>query len=170
MTFDLLEEQLGGYRGSKEYLKILELAAKDSEVRVDAALLVLLGAGDEPISDQGIEAMLGAEHHTTVRDVEVAAVDLRVFDQLLQCAGGAAMSAAPQIRTALLENLKELHLPAMRECFEQAAQQAEKETLSYEQYLLQLTERECESRRRNRIAMLLRESGCHGRRRWPTST
>ena len=69
------------------------------------------------------------------------------------------MSEAPQIRTALTENLKELHLPAMRECFEQAAHQAEKETLSYEQYLLQLTQRECESRRRNRIAMLLRESG-----------
>jgi len=69
------------------------------------------------------------------------------------------MSAAAQIRTALMENLKELHLPAMRECFEQAAQQAEKETLSYEQYLLQLTQRECESRRRNRIATLLRESG-----------
>ena len=46
----------------------------------------------------------------------------------------------------------------MRECFEQAAHQAERETLSYEQYLLQLTQRECESRRRNRIAMLLRES------------
>jgi len=30
------------------------------------------------------------------------------------------MSAAPQIRTALMENLKALHLPAMRECFEQA--------------------------------------------------
>lgn len=69
------------------------------------------------------------------------------------------MSEAPQIRTALTENLKELHLPAMRECFEQTAHQAEKETLSYEQYLLQLTERECESRRRNRIAALLRESG-----------
>ena len=69
------------------------------------------------------------------------------------------MSAAPQIRTALMENLKALHLPAMRECFEQAAQQAEKETLSYEQYLLELSERECESRRRNRIAALLRESG-----------
>ena len=50
--------------------------------RVDAALLVLLGPGDEPISAAGIEAMLGAEHNTTVRDVEVAAVDLRVFDQL----------------------------------------------------------------------------------------
>jgi hypothetical protein len=82
MTFDLLEEQLGGYQGSKEYLKILELAAKDSEVRVDAALLVLLGPGDEQISAAGIEAMLGAEHNTTIRDVEVAAVDLRVFDEL----------------------------------------------------------------------------------------
>ena len=69
------------------------------------------------------------------------------------------MSAAPQIRTALLGNLKELHLPAMRACFEQAAQRAEKETLSYEQYLLELSERECEARRRNRIAKLLRESG-----------
>src|ERR1022692_3635683 len=69
------------------------------------------------------------------------------------------MSAAPQIRTALLENLKELHLPAMRACFEQAAQRAEKETLSYEQYLLELAERECDARRRNRIAKLLRESG-----------
>jgi DNA replication protein DnaC len=69
------------------------------------------------------------------------------------------MSAIPQIRMALLENLKTLHLPAMRDCFEQAAQHAEKETLSYEQYLLELSERECESRRHNRIAALLRESG-----------
>ena len=56
------------------------------------------------------------------------------------------MSAAPQIRAALMENLKDpAHLPAMRECFEQAAQQAEKETLSYERYLLRLTQRVCES-------------------------
>jgi DNA replication protein DnaC len=47
----------------------------------------------------------------------------------------------------------------MRACFEQAAQQAEKETLSYEQYLLELSERECEARRGNRITKLLRESG-----------
>lgn len=69
------------------------------------------------------------------------------------------MSAAPQVRTALLENLKLLHLPAMRACFEAAAQRAEKETLSYEQYLLELAERECEARRKNRVAKLLRESG-----------
>jgi hypothetical protein len=41
-----------------------------------------LGPGDEQISAAGIEAMLGAEHNTTIRDVEVAAVDLRVFDEL----------------------------------------------------------------------------------------
>jgi DNA replication protein DnaC len=69
------------------------------------------------------------------------------------------MNAAPQIRTALMENLKGLHLPTMRDCFEQAAQQAEKETLSYEQYLLELTDRECEARRQKRIATMLRGSG-----------
>jgi DNA replication protein DnaC len=69
------------------------------------------------------------------------------------------MNTAPQVRTALLENLQELHLPTMRACFEQSAQRAEKETLSYEQYLLELAERECDSRRHNRIAKLQRESG-----------
>jgi hypothetical protein len=82
MTFDLLQEQLGRPQGSKQYLKILELAAKDSEVRVDAALRAVLGAGDEQISAKRIKAMLGAEHGTVVRDVQVAAVDLRLFDQL----------------------------------------------------------------------------------------
>ena len=68
------------------------------------------------------------------------------------------MSAAGQVRTALVANLKALHLPAMRAGFEEAARRAEKETLSYEQYLLELAERECAERQRNRIAKLLKES------------
>src|ERR1700675_3150766 len=64
-----------------------------------------------------------------------------------------------QVRTTLVENLKELHLPAMRGCFEETARRAEKETLSYEQYLLELAQRECEERRRKRIGKLLKESG-----------
>jgi DNA replication protein DnaC len=64
-----------------------------------------------------------------------------------------------QVRSTLVENLKELHLPAMRSCFEETARRAEKETLSYEQYLLELAERECEQRRGNRIRKLLKESG-----------
>jgi hypothetical protein len=82
MTFDLLQEQLGRSQGSKEYLKILELAAKDSEVRVDAALRVQLETGDVQISAKGIDAMLGTDHGMAVRDVQVAAVDLSLFDQL----------------------------------------------------------------------------------------
>jgi DNA replication protein DnaC len=62
------------------------------------------------------------------------------------------------IQTTLLNNLTELHLPAMRACFEESARRAEKETLSYEQYLLELTGRECEARNRNRIARLLKDS------------
>jgi DNA replication protein DnaC len=69
------------------------------------------------------------------------------------------MSADAQVQTALMAKLKELHLPAMRASFEESARRAEQETLSYEQYLLELAERECAARRRNRIAHLLRESG-----------
>ena len=47
----------------------------------------------------------------------------------------------------------------MRACFEEAARRAEKETLSYEQYLLELSQRECEARDKNRIARLLKDSG-----------
>jgi len=42
----------------------------------------VLEAGNEQITARGIEAMLGAEHGTVVRDVQVAAVDLSLFDQL----------------------------------------------------------------------------------------
>jgi DNA replication protein DnaC len=69
------------------------------------------------------------------------------------------MSQASQVRVALLENLKQLHLPAMRACFEETARRAEKETLSYEQYLLELADRESEARRGKRIRKLLKDSG-----------
>jgi DNA replication protein DnaC len=69
------------------------------------------------------------------------------------------MSAATDVRAALTGNLKALHLPTMRHCYEEAARRAEKETLSYEQFLLELSERECEGRRKSRIRKLLKESG-----------
>lgn len=58
----------------------------------------------------------------------------------------------------LIGHLRELHLPTFRECFEEAAGRAQQETLSYEQYLLELAQRECEVRRSNRIERLLRQS------------
>jgi DNA replication protein DnaC len=55
--------------------------------------------------------------------------------------------------------LQELHLPAIRWCWEEAARKAEQETLSYGHYLLEVLAKECEARRNNRISRLLRESG-----------
>ncbi|MFP5209397.1 MAG: IS21 family transposase [Acidobacteriota bacterium] len=81
MAFDALEEAHGS-RASKEYLRILELAAKQSEARVDEALRTLLNQIDEEISAQRIEAMLGVEPGVSRREVKVAAVDLRLFDRL----------------------------------------------------------------------------------------
>jgi DNA replication protein DnaC len=54
--------------------------------------------------------------------------------------------------------LKELHLPTVRTSYEELARQAEAETLSYERYLLNLCERECQERRRRKIERLLRQS------------
>jgi DNA replication protein DnaC len=72
--------------------------------------------------------------------------------------GGAAMSAMAEVRPALMGHLKELHLPTVRECYEDTARRAERETLSYEQYLLEVISRECEQRRKSRVQRLLRES------------
>ncbi|MCK4600859.1 MAG: IS21-like element helper ATPase IstB, partial [Phycisphaerae bacterium] len=69
------------------------------------------------------------------------------------------MSKQPtNIRAQLLEHLKELRLPAMRNCYEQEAQRAQQETLSYEQYLFELAGRECEARRQYRVERFLGES------------
>jgi hypothetical protein len=81
MAFDALEER-HGVRGGKEYLLILELAAKESEAKVDEALRMLLELSEVEISARRIEEMLGFEQRVNLREVEVAAVDLHIFDQL----------------------------------------------------------------------------------------
>jgi DNA replication protein DnaC len=61
-------------------------------------------------------------------------------------------------KSQLIDNLKELHLPAMRNGFEEVALRAQRESQSYERYLLELTERECQARQANRIERLLKDS------------
>lgn len=68
------------------------------------------------------------------------------------------MSAMADVRPALIGHLKELHLPTVRDCYEDTARQAERETLSYEQYLLEVISRECEQRRKSKVQRLLKES------------
>jgi len=64
----------------------------------------------------------------------------------------------PDAKTLLTQYLRELHLPSIREGFEESARKAEAESLSYERFLLDLVEREIEVRRDNRVQRLLKES------------
>ena len=68
------------------------------------------------------------------------------------------MMASKETAAQLTQCLKELHLPTVRECWYEQSEMARQESHSYEQYLLELVERECETRLHNRIARLLRES------------
>ena len=56
-----------------------------------------------------------------------------------------------QIEETLTHTLKELHLPAIRECYREQSEIARAESFGYEQYLLGLTDQECEAwRQRDR--------------------
>jgi DNA replication protein DnaC len=68
------------------------------------------------------------------------------------------MSSAETIAEKLETCLRQLHLPTMRQLYQQVARTAQQETLSYEGYLLELVERECENRQAKRIERLLQQS------------
>jgi DNA replication protein DnaC len=68
------------------------------------------------------------------------------------------MASQTEVKQRLVECLRELHLPTFRESFEDVARRAIQESLSYEQYLGELAEQECQVRRTNRIERWLRDS------------
>jgi hypothetical protein len=68
---------------SKEYLKILHLAAKESEAAVDQALAVLIHE-NRPISLQAVSELIAQEDEYPIIDtIEVQDVNIAVYDQLL---------------------------------------------------------------------------------------
>jgi hypothetical protein len=82
MAYDALEAERPGH-GHREYLRILELAAKGSESAVENALDELFRGG-ETLSVAAVEALAnGAREHEGPRAVAVAVVDLGLYDDLL---------------------------------------------------------------------------------------
>jgi len=83
MAYDALQETTPS-RSSKEYLKILKLAAEEGEVQVDEALRELLeGEKEAVIAVESIRELLAKlDTIPPVTMVEVAPVDLASFDQL----------------------------------------------------------------------------------------
>ena len=71
-------------RAHKEYLKILRLAAHETETGVDDALRVLIDT-EEPITAQRVEALVkSGQTPPPVTDVRIDAVDLGLYDELFE--------------------------------------------------------------------------------------
>jgi DNA replication protein DnaC len=68
------------------------------------------------------------------------------------------MLSPSAVRGELNPLLRELHLPTIRQCYEEQAEMARRESLLHESYLLELARRELEVRGQNRVAKVLRES------------
>jgi DNA replication protein DnaC len=77
------------------------------------------------------------------------------------------MAKNEDVKETLENCLKELHLPAIRQGYQEMARTAQQESLSYERYLLGLVQRECQQRRDNRVDRLPRESRLPLEKSWP---
>lgn len=82
MAYDLLKETSPG-SAAKEYVKILQIAAGESESGVDDALRMLFDQG-LPVSCEAIRAIMNsAQKIPPIREVRIDAVDLGMYDRLL---------------------------------------------------------------------------------------
>ena len=63
-----------------------------------------------------------------------------------------------ELKNSLIKCLKDLHLPTVRACYEEQADKARQENITYEYYLAEVMEREREVRSHNRIQRMLRAS------------
>jgi len=83
MAYDDLEEHSPA-RAHKEYIKILHLAARETETGVNDALRWLISNG-QPINAKIVKAMVTTDRSIPpVTDVEVQVIDLCLYDNLLQ--------------------------------------------------------------------------------------
>jgi transposase len=84
IAYDLLCSQHGSKQGNKHYLKILKLAAKESQTLVNESLRFLVRRGDD-IDFKTVEAMVESGlRPPAVTDVHVEQVDLSIYDELLE--------------------------------------------------------------------------------------
>ncbi len=82
IAYDLLRER-NPRTASKEYLKILECAAKEGEALVDNALALILDRNASVDAEAVREAIAAKTPIPSVREVCVREVDLTLYDRLL---------------------------------------------------------------------------------------
>jgi len=115
MAYDVLLQQRPE-RAAREYVRILHLAARESEVGVEAVLATLLGSGVLPEAAVVEESLRRCDRALSVTEVVIGPVDLSQYDALLEskevgdggaqgcegAAAGVAEGAAPAGDASLL--------------------------------------------------------------------
>ena len=83
IAYDILKDQ-GSAGADKEYLKILHLAARESESGVDNALGALIDSGAR-ISDKDVDYLVcKAQHPNQVKDPIIVEINLQIYDSLFE--------------------------------------------------------------------------------------
>ena len=82
MAYDYLKKKVP-HKSIKEYLKILHLAAKESELAVDKALNQLIEQG-VAIYFEGVLSLIKSKEENRInRNIKIRKIDLSLYDQLL---------------------------------------------------------------------------------------
>lgn len=84
IAYDTLKKHYTEKSAAKRYLNILNMAAKESETAVDNALRVLIDKSMDICKDQVETLMQSGESVFTATDIDIPAIDLTSYDQLLQ--------------------------------------------------------------------------------------
>ena len=86
LAYDDLKKRHAPKQAAREYLKILRMAARESEAIVATALSELCGRGE--ISVSAVEEILQAQQRPSIyAGVRIAQVDLTAYDRLLMNEG-----------------------------------------------------------------------------------
>jgi len=86
IAYDILRNQHGIKQANKQYLKILELAAKENEASVNEALRFLVNHADQIDFDAVEQIVESKQQPPSVTDVYINGIDLDSYDYLLESA------------------------------------------------------------------------------------
>jgi len=82
IAYDVLRRQSSS-QANKEYLKILHLAAREGESRVDDALRFLLQE-EQPVTSQSVETLVkSGKEIPPVTEIAIDSIDLAIYDELV---------------------------------------------------------------------------------------
>jgi hypothetical protein len=85
-TYDILRRQYGAKEANKQYLKILELAAKENQEVVNESLRFLINHSDRIDFDTVKQMVASQQQPPAVTDVCIGEIDLCSYDGLLESA------------------------------------------------------------------------------------